>query len=100
MDVFIISQLSRSVHLNQKQFSGEIKSDILTLLTLPSADVKSAVFLRVSSLTKVQVRNSSLLHFPRWFCLIRWQFNTYLRHVKRSVICKCQCFCPKRSVVS
>ena len=43
VDAFLILRLSRSVHLNHKQFSGEIKSDILTLLTLPSAFVKSAV---------------------------------------------------------
>ena len=92
MDVFIILQLSRNEHLNHKQFSGEIKSDFLTLLTIPSADVKSAVFLRVPSLTKVQVHNFSLLHFPRWLCLIRGQIDMYLRMVKRSVICKCQCF--------
>ena len=80
MDVFITLQLSRSVRLNQKQFSGEIKWDILTLLTLPSADTKSAVFLRVPSLTKVQVRNFSLLHFQDgsvWSAGMR----------------KCQCFC-------
>ena len=58
MDVFISLQLARSVHLNHRRFSGEIKSDILTLLTLPSADVKLAV------LTKVQVRNFSLYIFP------------------------------------
>ena len=91
-------------HLNRKQFSGEIKSDILTLLTLPSDDVKSTVFLRVTSLTKVQVRNFSLLHFLRWLCLIRMQFNMYLRHVKKSVMSKFQWFCifdiQKRSVFS
>ena len=58
MDVFITLQLSRSLRLNHKWFSGEIKSDILTLLTLPSADVKSAV------LNKVQVLNFSLYILP------------------------------------
>ena len=46
MDVFKISQLS---------------ADILTLLTLLSADV----FQRVPSLTKAEVRNFPLLHFPK-----------------------------------
>ena len=43
---------------------------ILTLLTLLSADAKSGLYLRVSSLTKVEVRNFLLLHFPDgsvWF---------------------------------
>ena len=42
MNVYIILQLSISVHLNHQRFSGEVKSDILTLLTLQNADVKSA----------------------------------------------------------
>ena len=49
------------------------RSDILTLLTLLSADTKSAVLLRVPSLTKVEVRNFPLLHFPRWLCLVHGQ---------------------------
>ena len=53
MDVLIIFQLSRSIRLNQKQFSDEIKSDILTIPKLPSADCRSAVFLRAPSLIKV-----------------------------------------------
>ena len=67
----IILQLSRSVRLNHKRFSGEIKSNILALLTLLSADVKSAVFRRVPPLTKVQVRNFLLLRFPSWLYLLR-----------------------------
>ena len=93
MDVFIILQLSRSKRLNHKKVSVEIISDILTLTTLPSARVKSAVFQRVPSLNKVQVRNFSLLHVPRLLCLIRGQFNMYLWLVKRSIICECQLFC-------
>ena len=93
MDVFIILQLSRSKRLNHKKVSIEIISDILTLTTLPSARVKSAVFQRVPSLNKVQVRNFSLLRFPRLLCLIRGQFNMYLWLVKMSIICKCQSFC-------
>ena len=84
MDVFIIMQLFRCIPLSHKLFSGEIKSDVLTLLT------------------KVKVRNLLLLHFFRWLYLVRGQFNMYLWHVKRSVICKCWCFClfdiQKRSV--
>ena len=84
MDVFIIMQLFRCIPLNHKLFSGEIKSDVLTLLT------------------KVKVRNLLLLHFFRWLYLVRGQFNMYLWHVKRPVICKCWCFClfdiQKRSV--
>ena len=72
MNVFIILQLSRSVRLNRKRFSGKIKSDVLTLLTLPSSDVKSAIFMGVPSLIKVEIRNFSLLHFPRYVCLILW----------------------------
>ena len=35
------------------------------------ADAKSAVLSKVSSLIKIEVRNFSLLHFPRWFCLVK-----------------------------
>ena len=38
------------------------RSDILILLTLLSTDV----LLRVPSLTKVEVRNFALPHFPKW----------------------------------
>ena len=44
-------------------------------------------------LTKVQVRNFPLLHFPRWLCLVHGKLAMSLWRVKRSVICKCQCFC-------
>ena len=43
------------------------RSDILTLLTLLSADVKSTVLLRIPSLTKVELCNFQLLHFPKCF---------------------------------
>ena len=102
MDVFKILKLSRSfmspaqaiftwkqIEENNNITTNARKSDISTPLTLPSADAKSAVFLRVPSLTKVQVRNFSFLHFPRWSCLIHVEFDMYLRHVKRLVICKC-----------
>ena len=68
-------------------------ADFLTLSLLPSAYAKSTVFLRVPSLTKVQVPNFLLLLFPRWLCLIHGEIDIYLRHVKRSIICKCQYFC-------
>ena len=60
---------------------------ILTLLTLLSADAKSGLYLRVSSLTKVEVRNFLLLHFPDgsvWFmdnllCLCDvWKGRSYV----------------------
>ena len=35
-----------------------------------SADVKLAVILMVLSLTKVEVRNFPLLHYPRWLSLV------------------------------
>ena len=57
-----------------------------------SADAKSAILLRVPSLNKVELRNFPLLHFPRWFCLVNGQLAISLRRVKRSVICKFQCF--------
>ena len=70
------------------------RSDNSTLLTLLSADAKSStVLLRVPSLTKVEGRNFSLLHFPRWLCLVYGQLAMSLQQVKRSVICKCKCFC-------
>ena len=64
-----------------------------TLLTLLSADTKSAVFLRVPSLTIVEVRNFPLLHFPRWLCLVHGQLAISLQHGKGLVVCKYQCFC-------
>ena len=66
--------------------------DILTLLTLLSADAKSAVLcvlLRVPSLTKVEVCDFPLLNFPGWPCLIYGQLGMSLRRVKRTVIFKC-----------
>ena len=51
------------------------------------ADVKSALFLRVPSLTKIQSSNFVLLNFSRWLCLIHEKSDMYLRHMKRSVIC-------------
>ena len=47
--------------------------NILNILTLLRADAKSAILLRVQSLTKVEIRNFPLLHFPRWFCLVNGQ---------------------------
>ena len=57
------------------------RSDILILLTLLSVDAKSVV-LRVPSLTKVKIRNFSLLHFPKWLCLVDGQLAVSLLRVK------------------
>ena len=105
MNVFIILQLFRSVPTLPKIVLGREQteenniiarhaniSDILTLLSLLSADAKLAVLLRVS-LNKTEVRNFPLLHFPRWLCLVHGQFAMSLLRMKRSVVCKCQCFC-------
>ena len=67
--------------------------NIINILTLLSPDAKSAILLRVPSLTKVEVRNFRLLHFSRWFCLVNGQLAMSLQRLKRSVICKIQCFC-------
>ena len=58
-----------------------------------SLRIQLAVFLRVPSLTKVEVRNFLLLHFSRWPCLIYGQLAVSLRPVKRLFIYKCQIFC-------
>ena len=75
MNVFIILQLFRSVPTLPKIVLGREQteenniarnaniSDILTLLSLLSADAKLAVLLRVS-LNKAEARNFPLLHFP------------------------------------
>ena len=99
MDVFKILRLSandfqvRTKGKNNNFKRNSSRSDILTLLTLLSVDAKSTVILRVSSLTKVPVRNFRLLHFPKWLCLIHGELAMTLRRVKKSVICKYQCFC-------
>ena len=70
MDVFIVLQLSanylqlRTKGKNNNIIRNSSRSDILTLLSLLSAHAKSAVLLKVPSITKVQVRNLPLLHFP------------------------------------
>ena len=46
-----------------------------------------------SVISQVEVGNIALLHFSKWLCLVHGQLAMSLRHVKRSVICKCQCFC-------
>ena len=101
MDVFIILQLSANdFPLIGKRKNNNItinlsRSDILTSLTLLSADAKLTllcVLLRVL-LTKDKVCNFPLLHFPRWFCLIHGQLGMSLECLKRSVMFKCQCFC-------
>ena len=59
---------------------------IINILILLSADAKSAILLRVPSLTKAEVRNFPLQHFPIWFCLVNGQLDMSLRRVN-------QCFC-------
>ena len=105
-DVFLILQFSGSVRLRRKWFSGQNKErkttllrnarnttrylnifNFINILTLMSTDAKSAILLRVLSLTKnVEARNFPLLHFPRCFCLVNGQLATSLRRVKRPVI--------------
>ena len=111
MDVFIISQLSRSARLRRTWFWVRTKKrkqhhykkrnqirdlkifNIINILTLLSADAKSATLLRARTLTKVKVRNLPLLDFVRRVCLVNGQLVTSLGLVKRSVICEFQCFC-------
>ena len=66
----------RNENNNIKRISS--RSDILTLLTLLSADAKSAVLLRVPSLTKVELRNSPLLFFPKCFQIPKWFMDNLL----------------------
>ena len=101
MDIFLTLQLSANLGRQQRDDNNNItrnssRSDILTLLIQLSADAKSAGLLRVPSLTKVKVRNFPLLHFPKWLCLVHGQHAMSLRHVKRSVICKCKIFMSLR----
>ena len=90
--------------VKQQHYKKAGRKDILTLLTLLSADAKSAIVLIILSLTKVKIRNFSLLHVPRWICLIHGQLIMSLRCVRMLVICKCQYFClfdtQKSSVLS
>ena len=75
-----------------KNSRSKSKSDILTLLTLLSADAKLPILLRVPPLTNVKVCNFLLLHFPKWLSLVHGQIAMSLRRLKRSVICKCKSF--------
>ena len=104
MDVFIILQLSNDFRVRKKRGKQNYYKkrkqirylnifNIINILTLLSADAKSAILLRVPSLTKVEVRNFPLLYFPRWFCLVNGQLAMSLRRVKRSAMCKFYCFC-------
>ena len=78
---------------NNSTIKNTSRSSILSLLTLLSADAKSAVLLKVPSITKVEVGRIPLLHFPRWLCLVHGQLDMSLRRVKKFVKCKYQCFC-------
>ena len=57
----------------RKQIRNPNIFNTMNILTLLSADAKSAMLLRFPSLTKVEVLNFLLLHFPRWFCLVNGQ---------------------------
>ena len=103
MDVFIIFQLSangfwvRTKEGKQQHYNKLKQIRYFNVINIDIADdAKSAVLcvlLRVRPLVKVEVRNFSLLRFPRWFCLIHDQLGMSLRRVKRLVIFKCQYFC-------
>ena len=71
--------------------------NIINILILLSADAKPAILLRVSSLTKVEVRNFPLLHFPIWFCLVNGQLAMSLRRVNQ---CSCLFDIQQWSVLS
>ena len=93
MDVFIISQppLQIIFEWEQREKNNNITrnsstSDVLTLLTLLSADEKSAVLLTVPSLTNVEVCIIPLVHFPKWLSLVYGQLATFPGHVKRSYV--------------
>ena len=62
--------------------------NVTKILTLLSADVKSAIILRVLSLTKVEVRKFLLLLFSSRFCLGNGQLAISLQCMKWSVIFK------------
>ena len=62
------------------------RSGILTLLTLLSADAKSPVLLRVSSLTKVWSTQFSVATICKWLCLVHQQLAMRLWHVKSFIL--------------
>ena len=93
MDVSIISQPPPQTifewekrEKNNSITRNSSTSNVLTLLTLLSADEKSAVLLTVPSLTNVEVCIIPLVHFPRWLCLVYGQLATSPGHVKRSYV--------------
>ena len=74
MDVLIFMQLSANDfrvrtkgQKKQQHYNKLNQSDISTLLTFLNADAKSAVLLRVLSLTKDEIGNIPLLNFPKCF---------------------------------
>ena len=60
--------------------------NIINILILLSANAKSAVLLKSSVITKVEVCNFPLLHIPRCLCLVNGQLAMSLRHVKRTYV--------------
>ena len=102
-DVFIVLQLSRSVHLRRKWSSVENKqrkqqhyNKCKQIRYFNIINISECWWeITCSSEGKVEVHNFSLLHFSRWLCLIHGQLAMSLRRVKEvcnMVICKCQCF--------
>ena len=112
-------QLSESVRLRHKQTLSDNKVrkttnnitrnasssginifNIIDILTLLSPAAKLAVLLRIPLLIKVEVSNFSLLHIPKWLCLVHHrQFAISLQRVKRSVIYKFPCFSVRYSTM-
>ena len=84
MDVFIILQLFandfrvRTKGQKKQHYKKLYQSDISTLLTLLNADAKSAVLLRVLSLTKDEIGNIPLLNFPKCFQIPKWFMDNLL----------------------
>ena len=87
-------QSEKNSNITRKASSSGINIfNIIDILTLLSAAAKLAVLLRVPLLIKVEVSNFSLLHIPKWLCLVHHrQFAVSLQRVKRSVIYNFPCF--------
>ena len=93
-DFWVRTKKRKQHHYKKRNQIRDLKIfNIINILTLLSADAKSATLLRARTLTKVKVRNLPLLDFVRRVCLVNGQLVTSLGRVKRSVICEFQCFC-------
>ena len=78
---------------NKNITRNESRSDILTLLTLLSVVQNWLHFWGIRHYPKLKCAISRCFICQRWLCLIYGQLAMSLRRVKRSVICKYQCFC-------